>query len=365
MVLIFINIIQSNCKKLELCSNAADETLCRISDKYQQDYPPEPLPVIIQPTVIIHDGTDVDEDRQTVTLICSIQLEWFNSNLSVKNPKTDGWYVITDDDLELVWYPKISFGNILKVEKIVTLGTKRNSYFWINAFENKLEYEEDLKLTFACDMDFKQFPIDVQSCGFTLGDLEWTTYSILFNQTKVWRNSYLIHNNKTSLYINDTTTPFNFKIDLKEPFRKDFLGENFDYTGFNITLTRKRLGTLMNTFYIPTALFAVVSMISFMIRPDIVPGRMGMTIVLLLISSNVYINIEAPNRRGFAYTEVWIVGSQLPIIFALFEYGIILMVSKHQTKSNIHFRTFDIISLCTSALFYLCFNIYYWTRIIV
>ena len=77
-----------------------------------------------------------------------------------------------------------------------------------------------------------------------------------------------------------------------------------------LQLQRKTLGTLLSSYYVPTFIFATVSMISFLINPTMVPGRMGMIVTLLLISSNVYTNVDAPKIRGFSFIEVWIAGSQ-------------------------------------------------------
>ena len=41
-----------------------------------------------------------------------------------------------------------------------------------------------------------------------------------------------------------------------------------------------------------------------------VPGRMGLLVTLHLISSNVYNSLNAPQKRGFSYIEVWMIGAQ-------------------------------------------------------
>ena len=64
-----------------------------------------------------------------------------------------------------------------------------------------------------------------------------------------------------------------------------------------------------------------------------VPGRMGMIITLYLISANVYNSVEAPIGRGFSYIELWMVGTQFPILLALCEYGFILYLTKLNKKS--------------------------------
>ena len=51
---------------------------------------------------------------------------------------------------------------------------------------------------------------------------------------------------------------------------------------------------------------------------------MGMIVTLYLISANVYNSVDAPPDRGFSYIEIWMIGTQLPILFAICEYGLIL-----------------------------------------
>ena len=108
---------------------------------------------------------------------------------------------------------------------------------------------------------------------------------------------------------------------------------------------------------------------------------MGLLITLFLISSNVYTAVNAPLKRGFSYIEVWIIGSQGVILFAIIEYGFVLAWKKFdqkidhkeatKTKRN-WFKTVGTISidekmkivdafcLIFSISSFLCFNIYYW-----
>ena len=61
---------------------------------------------------------------------------------------------------------------------------------------------------------------------------------------------------------------------------------------------------------------------------------MGMIVTLYLISANVYNAVDAPLTRGFSYIEVWILGTQAPILLALFEYGFILHLKKVAKKKT-------------------------------
>ena len=51
---------------------------------------------------------------------------------------------------------------------------------------------------------------------------------------------------------------------------------------------------------------------------------MGMIVTLYLISANVYNSVDAPKGRRFSYIELWMLGSQCPILLALCEYGFVL-----------------------------------------
>ena len=39
--------------------------------------------------------------------------------------------------------------------------------------------------------------------------------------------------------------------------------------------------------------------------------------------------MKGPNRRGFSYIELWMVGVQTSLLVAIFEYGIILAMKKY------------------------------------
>merc|ERR1712147_10039 len=68
---------------------------------------------------------------------------------------------------------------------------------------------------------------------------------------------------------------------------------NFSLAGFEMTLERHFTSYII-TYYLPSGLFVVVSWISFLIPPDIVPGRMALLITLFLVLVNIFNNIN-PN----------------------------------------------------------------------
>ena len=72
-----------------------------------------------------------------------------------------------------------------------------------------------------------------------------------------------------------------------------------------------------------------------------VPGRMGMIVMLYLISANVYNSVGANSNRGFSYIELWMIGTQVPILLALCEYGFVLHLKKIFKKADNQIHAMD------------------------
>ena len=99
---------------------------------------------------------------------------------------------------------------------------------------------------------------------------------------------------------------------------------------------------------------------------------MGMIVTLYLISANVYSSVEAPKERGFSYIEIWMIGTQFPILLALCEYGFILYWKKIAKKSgnqndieskeklDEHVKCLDFAMLIFSFVYFIIFAIIYW-----
>ena len=99
---------------------------------------------------------------------------------------------------------------------------------------------------------------------------------------------------------------------------------------------------------------------------------MGMIVTLYLISANVYSSVEAPKARGFSYIEVWMIGTQFPILLALFEYGLILywkkMAKNTDDENDIEskqlldkkIKYLDFATMILSLVSFIVFAILYW-----
>ena len=95
---------------------------------------------------------------------------------------------------------------------------------------------------------------------------------------------------------------------------------------------------------------------------------MGMILTLYLISANVYNSVDAPSNRGFSYIEIWMLGTQFPILLALFEYGFLLCYKKivkiadQNEAKNLEekIRKLDLVTMIVSFCFFMMFASIYW-----
>jgi Ca2+/Na+ antiporter len=103
---------------------------------------------------------------------------------------------------------------------------------------------------------------------------------------------------------------------------------------------------------------------------------MGMIVTLYLISANVYNSVEGPKSKGFSYIEIWMIGTQIPILLALVEYGFILYLKKMSKKfenKNVRLeldkpkknlddkiKTLDFAIMIISFIYFIMFASIYW-----
>ena len=95
---------------------------------------------------------------------------------------------------------------------------------------------------------------------------------------------------------------------------------------------------------------------------------MGMIVTLYLISANVYNSVDAPKNRGFSYIEVWMLGTQFPILIALLQYGFVLYMKKvvkilDQNGMKIFedkIKTLDLATMIFSFCSFMIFVSVYW-----
>ena len=73
-------------------------------------------------------------------------------------------------------------------------------------------------------------------------------------------------------------------------------------------------------------MFVVASWISFVVKPEVVPGRMALLVTILLVQLNLFNNAKdkAPVSTNLNAVDLYLIFSMLGVFSALMEYAIIL-----------------------------------------
>ena len=104
---------------------------------------------------------------------------------------------------------------------------------------------------------------------------------------------------------------------------------NLSSTGIELLLTRNKL-KYIPLYYLPSGLFVVVSWVSFLIPPEVVPGRMAMLITLFLVLINIFntVTSNSPNVEGMTAIAAWMLACIFFVFGALLAYALILWRKK-------------------------------------
>ena len=84
------------------------------------------------------------------------------------------------------------------------------------------------------------------------------------------------------------------------------LGMNYSTAGFELILSRK-MSFYIITYYLPSGLFVGISWVSFLINPEVIPGRMTMLVTLFLVLINIHNTIQTNSPK----VDNYIMNSQI------------------------------------------------------
>ena len=242
-----------------------------------------------------------------------------------------------NNDRDKVWNPRLAFENMIDTKELPAYGSMFKYQFWFNKNASRMEYQETIKVTFSCNFHFEDYPFDEHHCPFNFAMINAGEDKLVFEHVKVMKKDVTAaFELKETIGIQNGHLPFDFKMkpqDYTKPENYTTFFYNCTKTGIILILKRNKIP--VNNFYMPTGIFATLSMISFVINPDLVPGRMGLLITLFLISTNVYISVKAPEGRGYSFIEIWLIGAWGTILFSIIEYGLILGWKKHSNRDGL------------------------------
>ena len=170
-------------------------------------------------------------------------------------------------------------------------------------------------------MKFNSFPMDIQVCKFQVGSFNYDNEKLIFANFK-------LPNATTAV---KSILDYEIEINELHPDETHYIAlqMNYSVTGFEMVLTRK-MSFYVITYYLPSGLFVLVSWISFLVNPEVIPGRMTLLVIIFLVLINMFNTIQSnsPTAEGITAIESWVIACIIFVFGALCEYAMILFFIK-------------------------------------
>ena len=275
--LIFLLSVVRFSKALVKCNGKVSKIqLCSLqNDAYDQSIPPwsPGNPMILYSYVTVYKIAELHEEENTITLNFLLSVVWYDTRLSLEdnNPnKSSKWYEVNEFDETQIFTPTLEISGTKTIVRTRKYGAIDQDYFWYFHPENMMEYQQSLKVKIYCSIDFKHFPFDSHTCDLNFGASGITINALKMNATTMNYKNQSVKYNEGLLHMKQSRLPFDISLESLEPFEYVQRGLTFSYAGMRIHFTRNDFGVLIGGYYGPTAIFSMLSLVSYSIKADIV-----------------------------------------------------------------------------------------------
>ncbi|XP_062549549.1 glycine receptor subunit alpha-2-like isoform X1 [Armigeres subalbatus] len=264
----------------------------------------------------------VDENKEEISIDAFLQVTWEDPRLvpdDSAGTMTKEYMELTPTEQMTVWVPDLYIRQLREM-RVMTLFEEISK---LRLYKNStLVLTKGATIIFKCDMDFVLYPLDVQRCPVDFSSYKYNVREMRFR----WKND------------NGLTFPKDFGDGFfrlpkyvvsfyteQNPQTIHYGEDNHSSARLEITLSREVKSYLLEN-YLPSTLFVSMSWGSFVVVPEIVPGRMVLLVTTLLSLITMFDTVRnnSPDALELKCLEVWLISCTLFVFFALMEYFIVL-----------------------------------------
>ena len=288
-----------------------------------------PLPWSYDFKFIIKEVSNVDDKAQSISISMYFGVRWFEPRLVI-NETAEDWTEpklgpddhvnVSPETIKDLWYPDLEIYGLEKFDLQKVLKEMSG----VRIIKNQsIDYELRAVITISCQMNFNKYPLDSQICPFQIGSYFGTFKTVTcssyyeFDEDRQRSLQYFTSITQLSEQDQNVTLP----------------SGNYAACGFTIKLRRMRMQNLIQV-YVPSTMFVMVSWVSFLIKPEIIPGRMALLITLFLVLINIFngVKADAPASKRLNAVDLYLVVCIFLVFAALVEYSVILYIQKKVKK---------------------------------
>lgn len=278
---------------------------------------------------VVEEISNVNDKAQTMSISMYFGVSWLDPRLQI-NASAKEWTEVktgpknevnvSPESLRYIWYPELEiyglerFGRQRVLKEMSGVRIRRNK---------TIHYELGVRVTVSCRMMFDDYPLDAHTCQFQVGSYYDTNKIVTC----------------TSSYVHDISRQRSLQhyIQFENLPEKDqsvvLPSGTYAACGFQVQLQRKQMQYLIQV-YLPSCMFVVVSWVSFLIKPEVVPGRMALLVTLFLVLINIFNSVRerAPISSRLNAVDLYLVVCIFWVFGALMEYAVILLLLKKRRR---------------------------------
>ena len=266
----------------------------------------------------------VNDQMQTISIVMYFRIKWMEPRLEInfyskdwnETDFSDGGISYPAKILDKFWYPDLEIEGI-KIFKTQTLLKEMSN---AQVYKSRhLRYGVRAEVTVSCAMNFENYPLDQQNCPFRV-------LSYFSTDNTVSCTSEFTYSDETQRKLQ-----YSISINPLPEAQSTVIGPfgNFSACGFSVSLIRKRSQTFCQV-YLTSILFVIVSWVSFLIKPEVVPGRIGLLVTIFLVLVNIFDGAKsvAPVSENLNAIDLYILFCIVLVFLALIEYAFVLSKEK-------------------------------------
>ena len=201
------------------------------------------------------------------------------------------WLQIDEKTAKLIWHPAIMFENLLNFKLTKSYGNADQNNLWLEGNQSHaMQYGEEFQLTFSCHFHLSKFPFDSHECPIYFEDRRYSTNMLSINDIRINYAKSWTGVGDDPLILYDLGLPYEFELEALPTKEMDIdYNYNVSQAGMVIKIKKRSLGQLLSGYYYPTASFAMLSMVSFLIHPDVVRETQVLSLALFGMTLEVTI----------------------------------------------------------------------------